>query len=54
MNRIQKGIALIGLALAALCTFVVGLYIYVIATTRPLHPDLQSVPSVSRAAPSAK
>ena len=54
MNRIQKGIALIGLALAAVCTFVVGLYIYVIATTRPLHPDPQRVPSVSRAAPSAK
>src|SRR5262245_34461910 len=54
MNRIQKGLALLGLAAAALFTFVVGLYVYVVATTRPLHPDVQSVPSVARAAPPAK
>jgi serine beta-lactamase-like protein LACTB len=54
MNRIHKGVALIGLALAALFTFAVGLYVYVIATTRPLHPDPQRVPSSTHAAaPSA-
>jgi serine beta-lactamase-like protein LACTB len=53
-NRIQKGLVLLGLAAAALVTFVVALYVYVVATTRPLHPDVQSVPSVSRAAPQAK
>jgi serine beta-lactamase-like protein LACTB, mitochondrial len=54
MNRIQRGFALVGLAAAALFTFVVGLYVYVVATTRPLHPDLQSVPSVTHAAPPAR
>ena len=53
-NRIQKGLALLGLAAAALVTFVVALYVYVVATTRPLHPDVQSVPSVTRAAPQAR
>jgi serine beta-lactamase-like protein LACTB, mitochondrial len=53
-NRIQNGLVLLGLAAAALVSFVVALYVYVVATTRPLHPDVQSVPSVSRAAPQAK
>jgi CubicO group peptidase (beta-lactamase class C family) len=53
-NRFQKGLALIGLAIAVLVTFIVGLYVYVLATTRPLHPDVQSVPSVIASPPSAK
>ncbi len=53
-NRIQKSLALVGVGLGVVATFVVGLYVYVLATTRPLHPDRQSVPSVIRSAPSAK
>jgi CubicO group peptidase (beta-lactamase class C family) len=53
-NRIQKGLALIGVAIGVLATFIVGLYVYVLATTRPLHPDVQSVPSVIGFPPSAK
>ena len=34
--------------------FVVGLFVYMNATARPLHPDPQDVPSVTQSSPSAK
>ena len=34
--------------------FVVGLFLYVNATARPIHPDLQKVSAVTSSAPSAK
>ena len=42
----------IGVAVGLLATFVAGLFVYVTATARPLHPDPQAAPSVTRAAPS--
>ena len=32
--------------------FVVGLFVYVNATARPLHPDPKGVPSVTQSSPS--
>ena len=34
--------------------FVVGLFVYINATARPLHPDPQKVPSVTQWSPSPK
>jgi len=50
-NRIPTWAALTVLAVGALLTFIAGLFTYVRATTKPLHPDPQKVPSVSRSAP---
>jgi serine beta-lactamase-like protein LACTB, mitochondrial len=50
----RTGLTAIGVAIGLLATFVAGLFVYVMATTRPLHPNLQNVPSVIRAAPSAQ
>ena len=51
---IKTGLALIGLAIGLLFTFIMGLYAYVTATARPLHPNPQAVQSVRRSAPSPK
>ena len=37
-----------------IAVFVVGLFIYVNATARPLHPDPQKAPSVTQASPTAQ
>ena len=50
----QKGLALIGLALGGLFAVGLGLYSYLIATSTPLHPNAQAVPSVTHVAPSQK
>jgi CubicO group peptidase (beta-lactamase class C family) len=47
----QRGLALIGLGLAVLFAAGLGLYTYVIATMKPLHPNAQDVPSATHAAP---
>jgi serine beta-lactamase-like protein LACTB, mitochondrial len=53
-SRKQKWLALIAVPPFLLGLFVVGLFVYVNATARPLHPDLEKVPSVTVASPAAK
>ena len=50
-NRPQTWIALILLPIGLLIAAILGLWAYVGATTTPLHPSLQDVPSVARSAP---
>ena len=54
MTRGQTWLALIVLGFGLLLAAVLGLFAYVSATATPLHPDPQSVPSVTHAAPSRK
>ena len=51
---VRTGLTWIGAAIGVLATFIAGLFIYVAATTRPLHPDLRLVPSIERSPPSPK
>lgn len=45
-SRIHTFLALIAISVGLLATFILGLYAYVVATARPLHPDPQGVQSV--------
>ena len=51
---VQIGLTVIAVGIGAIAAFVMGLFVYINATTRPLHPDPQAVRSVRRAEPSAK
>jgi CubicO group peptidase (beta-lactamase class C family) len=51
-NRIQTLLAWIALAVGVLLAAILGFHTYMTATKRPLHPDLQSVPSVTHVSPS--
>jgi serine beta-lactamase-like protein LACTB, mitochondrial len=50
----QKGLAAILMGVGLVLTFILGLYGYVIATMKPLHPNAQDMSSVQQAAPSQK
>jgi serine beta-lactamase-like protein LACTB, mitochondrial len=51
-SRKQIWLALIAVPPCLLLVFVVGLYVYMNATARPLHPDPKGVPSVTQSSPS--
>jgi CubicO group peptidase (beta-lactamase class C family) len=51
-NRTETWVTLIVLGAGGLLLAIAGLWVYVSATATPLHPDSQSVSSVSHAAPS--
>jgi CubicO group peptidase (beta-lactamase class C family) len=51
-SRKQKWLVLIALPPFLIGVFVVGLFVYMNAAARPLHPDPQGVPSVTQASPS--
>jgi CubicO group peptidase (beta-lactamase class C family) len=53
-NRIQTWLALIVAAVGVLIAAILGLFAYMSATATPLHPDPQSVPTVTRSDPSRK
>jgi serine beta-lactamase-like protein LACTB, mitochondrial len=53
-SRNQKWLALIAVPPFLVGVFVVGLFVYMNATARPLHPDPQKVPSVTQSSPSAE
>ena len=53
-SRKQTWITIILIPPALVLTFVVGLFVYMNATARPLHPDPQKVPSVTQWSPPAK
>jgi serine beta-lactamase-like protein LACTB, mitochondrial len=53
-SRTQIVLALIVLGIGLLIAAILGLFAYVSVTARPLHPDAQKVPSVTRSAPSSK
>ena len=48
-NRTETWVALIVLGIGAVIAAIAGMWIYVSATARPLHPDAQDVPSVAAA-----
>jgi serine beta-lactamase-like protein LACTB len=47
-------LALLALPPVLLAAFVAGLFVYVNATVKPLHPDPKNVPSVTQSSPSPK
>jgi serine beta-lactamase-like protein LACTB, mitochondrial len=49
--RIQTLAALFALGVIGLIAAIAGLWVYVLATTSPLHPDPQKVPSVAHSVP---
>jgi serine beta-lactamase-like protein LACTB, mitochondrial len=49
--RGQTIAALFAMGVIGLIAAIAGLWVYVLATTRPLHPDAQKVPSVAHSAP---
>jgi CubicO group peptidase (beta-lactamase class C family) len=51
-SRTQTLLALAVVAVGLLVAAILGLFAYMSVTARPLHPDPQSVPSVTHAAPS--
>jgi serine beta-lactamase-like protein LACTB len=51
-GRIQTLLALAVVAVGLLLAAILGLFAYMSATARPLHPDPHGVPSVTRSAPS--
>ena len=53
-NRTETWLTLLVLAVGAVIAGVAGLWIYVSATTKPLHPEARSVTSVARAEPSSR
>jgi serine beta-lactamase-like protein LACTB, mitochondrial len=53
-SRKQKWLLLIAVPPVLLGLFVVGLFVYVNATARPLHPDPKGVPSVTEWSPSVE
>jgi serine beta-lactamase-like protein LACTB, mitochondrial len=52
--KIQTVAALLALGVIGLIAAIGGLWVYVLATTTPLHPDPQKVPSVTSSAPSPR
>ena len=48
-NRTETWVTLIVLGVGAVIAAIAGMWIYVSATARPLHPDAQDVPSVAAA-----
>ncbi|HEX5217353.1 MAG TPA: serine hydrolase domain-containing protein [Vicinamibacterales bacterium] len=53
-RRIPIWVLLIGLAPGVLIAAIAGLWVYMSATARPLHPELKDVPSVADSVPSPK
>jgi serine beta-lactamase-like protein LACTB len=53
-TRKQKWLAAIAIPPFLLLVFVVGLFVYMNATARPLHPDPKGVPSVTQSSPSSQ
>jgi serine beta-lactamase-like protein LACTB, mitochondrial len=53
-NRTETWVTLIVLGVGGLLLAIAGLWVYVSATATPLHPDAQSVSSVTHSAPSPK
>ncbi|HYT65953.1 MAG TPA: serine hydrolase domain-containing protein, partial [Vicinamibacterales bacterium] len=53
-NRKKTWLALIAVPPFLLGVFVVGLFVYMNATVRPLHPDPKNVPSLTQSSPSAQ
>jgi CubicO group peptidase (beta-lactamase class C family) len=51
MNWKQKGLGMIALGVCLIVLFVAGLFVYIGATSKPLHPNADSVPSVMHQAP---
>lgn len=49
-NRVEVAVGVVVAGIGAVLLFVAGLWIYVSATTTPLHPDAQSVPSEAQSA----
>ncbi|HXG53858.1 MAG TPA: serine hydrolase domain-containing protein [Vicinamibacterales bacterium] len=54
MSWKQKGLGLLGLGVCLVAVFVAGLFLYVGATSKPLHQNPQNVPSVMHVAPPQK
>ena len=52
--RVQTIAILFAMGVVGLIAAIAGLWVYVLSTTRPLHPDPQHVPSVTSSAPRAK
>jgi serine beta-lactamase-like protein LACTB, mitochondrial len=51
---IRTGLVMIAVAIAVVFTFIQGLYVYMTATAKPLHPNPQAVQSVAHSAPVPK
>jgi CubicO group peptidase (beta-lactamase class C family) len=51
---LRKSLTLAAGAVGLVLAFVVGLFVYMNATARPLHPDANKVPSVTKSSPSAR
>jgi CubicO group peptidase (beta-lactamase class C family) len=46
-KALKTGLAVIGVGVALLLTFIVGLFVYVNATAKPLHPDPNAIPTAT-------
>lgn len=53
-NWIKTGFGLIGGGIAVIGVFVAGLFVYMNATMRPLHPDAKAVSALTQSSPSPK
>src|SRR5262245_15012450 len=53
-SRKEILLALVVIPISLLLTFVAGLHLYMTRTATPLHPEPQSIPSVTRSEPSAQ
>jgi CubicO group peptidase (beta-lactamase class C family) len=53
-NWIKTGLGLIAAGIALIAAFVAGLFVYMNATMRPLHPDANAVSSVTQSTPPPK
>jgi CubicO group peptidase (beta-lactamase class C family) len=53
-HKLQTLVMVIAVGIGLLLTFIVGLFVYVNATAKPLHPDPQKVQSVTQSVPSPK
>jgi CubicO group peptidase (beta-lactamase class C family) len=51
MTWLQKGLGLIALGAILLFTFIAGLFVYMGATAKPLHPNPQEISAVAHLAP---
>jgi CubicO group peptidase (beta-lactamase class C family) len=52
--RIQTVFLLFAAGVGVIVAFVMGLFLYVSATAKPIHPDAQNVPTVTHQAPTAE
>ncbi len=48
----QRSLTAVSVFVGVIVTGFVGLYVYIAATTKPMHPDPKAVPSVNESAPS--